>query len=233
MAKKQYFAVLDSETTINNTVADLGIVICDRNGVIVKQMGVMVKDHFDSMGLFYNPKDTGFWGKQAAEKRRGMYIDMLNDGRRMMATVGAVNRWILQAIAAYNPTLTAYNLAFDADKCQKTGIDLSGFKDSFCLWQAAVGNICKTKAFRQYALEQHAFNAPRPDSRTMTFQTNAEIVAAFLSGSFVEEPHTALEDAALFEVPILRAVLKKRGWREKVEPYNWREFQVKNHFVAK
>lgn len=232
MSKKQFFAILDTETTINDTVADFGMVICDRHGNIVKQVGVMVQDHFDKMELFYNPMDTGFWGKKAAEERRVMYTGMLNDGRRMLAGVPAINRWMAQAVAVYNPELTAYNLAFDKDKCGKTGIDLSIFKSGFCLWGAAVGNLCKTKTFKQFALDNHAFNNAT-DKGNMTIKTNAEVVAGFLQGQIVDEPHTALEDAALFEAPILAAVLKKRGWRDKIEAYNWRHFQVKDHFAAK
>lgn len=232
MARKQFFLILDTETTKEDTVADFGIVICDRQGQVHKSLGVMVKDHFDTKELFYNPADTGFWGKQAAQARRIKYNEMLNAGIRMMASVNAINKWIMQAIATYNPELTAYNLAFDVDKCQKTGIDLTGFKSSFCLWQASVGNICKTKAFKQFALENHAFNAPT-EHRNMTMQTNAEIVAGFISGQFVEEPHTALEDAMYFELPILKEIIKKKGWREKIEPYNWRNFQVKDNFQVK
>jgi hypothetical protein len=232
MAKKQFFAILDTETTIEDTVADLGIVICDRQGNIAAKMGVMVKDHFDTKELFYNPKDTGFWGKQAAERRRGMYQNMLNEGSRMMASVPAINRWIAKAIAQYNPDVTAYNLAFDKDKCAKTGIDLSMFKNEFCLWQAAVGNICHKKQFKQFVIENHCFNAPT-ESRNMTMQTNAEVVAGYLAGEFKTEPHTALEDAQDFELPILRHILKIRGWRDNVKPYNWREFQVKDHFAPR
>lgn len=232
MSKKQFFAILDTETTIKDTVADFGMVICDRHGNIVKQCGVMVKDHFDKHELFYNPNDTGFWGRQAAERRRGMYTEMLNDGRRMLSSVAAVNKWMAQAVAVYNPELTAYNLAFDKDKCGKTGIDLTLFKGSFCLWGAAVGNICKTKAYRQFCLDNHAFKAPT-DKGNMCYTTNAETVAGFLQGEIVDEPHTALEDAALFEAPILAAILKKRDWREKIEAFNWRHFQVKDHFAAK
>lgn len=232
MGKRQYFAIVDTETTVENTVADFGIVICDRKGEIVKQCAIMVQGHFDNFDLFYDPKDSGFWGKIAAQKRKADYLAMLNDGRRMAASVGAINKWIAQAIGAYDPILTAYNLAFDTDKCAKTGIDLTSFRDRFCLWGAAVGNICQSKAFKTFALDNHAFNAPT-DARNMTFQTNAEIVAGFLAGQFTEEPHTALEDAVYFELPILKAILKKKAWREKVQAYNWRSFQVKDHFVAK
>lgn len=232
MAKKQFFLILDTETTIADTVADFGAVVCDRHGKVVNQCGVMIKDHFGAKELFYRPNETGFWGKVATQNRQESYTEMLNDGRRTLASVAAVNRWLQKVIGAYDPTLTAYNLAFDRDKCNNTGIDLTGFKDSFCLWGAAVGNICKTKAFKQFVLQQHAFNAPT-DKGNMTFKTGAEIVAAFLAGEFTEEPHTALEDAMFFELPILAHILKKRGWREKVEPFNWREFQVRDHLTAK
>jgi hypothetical protein len=232
VGQKQFFAILDSETTVNDTVADLGIVICDRQGNIHNQMAVMIKGHFDEMELFYNPKDTGFWGKEAAIKRKGAYVDMLNNGTRVLASVNAVNIWIAKAIGKYNPELTAYNLAFDVDKCNKTGIDLTGFKNSFCLWQAAVGNICQTKKFKQFALENHGFNN-RTANGNMTFQTNAEIVAGYLAGQFQPEPHTAIEDAIFFEKPILTHILKKKGWREKITPYNWKAHQVKDHFQVK
>lgn len=232
MAKKQYFALVDTETTIANTVADFGIVICDRKGEIVKQCAVMVQGHFDTFDLFYDPKDNGFWGKIAAEKRKADYLVMLNDGRRMAASVGAINKWIAQAIGAYNPILSAYNLPFDTDKCAKTGIDLTGFRDRFCLWAASVGNICKSKQYRQFCLENHLFNSPT-ENRNMTYKTNAEAVAGFLEGEFKEEPHTAIEDAVYFELPILKHILKKRDWKDKIQPYNWREFQVKDSFSAK
>jgi hypothetical protein len=232
MAKKQFFAIIDTETAIDSTVADCGIVICDRQGVVVAQMGVLVKDVFDTKELFYTPNDSGVFGKAAAERRKNGYLDMLNDGRRTLASVPAINRWIAKAIGTYDPVITAYNWAFDRDKASKTGIDLTGFKDSFCLWHAAVGNICNTKAFKAFALQNHAFTNVT-DKGNMCFKTNAEIVAGFLAGEFTEEPHTALEDAVYFELPILKHILKKRDWKQKIEPFNWRTHQVKDHFVPK
>lgn len=232
MAKKQFFAILDTETTMQNTVADLGIIICDREGKIFNQCAILVNGHYGTFELFHDKAANDIWGYEGLRKRENEYIKMLDSGTRMLASVNAVNKWINQAIGKYNPTLTAYNLAFDKDKCEKTGIDISGFANSFCLWQAAVGNICNTKPFKQFALENHAFNNATQFGN-MTVKTNAEIVAGFISGEFKTEPHTALEDARDFELPILREVIKKKNWKEKITPYNWREFQVKNHFVAK
>ena len=232
MAKKQFFAILDTETTMENTVADLGIIICDREGKIYNQCAILVKDHYGKFELFHDKNANDIWGYGGLQKRNEAYVKMLNEGHRMLASVNAINRWIVQAIAKYNPELTAYNLAFDVDKCAKTGVDLSGFTNKFCLWQAAVGNICMGKTYRQYILENHGFNN-RTEYGNMTAKTNAEFVAGFVSGEFKEEPHTALEDARDFELPILVEILKKKKWREKITPYNWRQFQVKEMYQAK
>lgn len=232
MAKKQFFAILDTETTMENTVADFAIVICDRAGVIHNQCAVLVKDHYGNFELFHDKHANDIWGYGGLIKRKTAYVDMLNSGKRMLASVNAVNNWINQAIGKYNPTLTAYNIAFDKDKCAKTGINLDGFSANFCLWQAAVGNICNTKQYRNFVLDNHAFNKVT-EHGNMTFSTNAETVCGFIKGEFLTEPHTALEDARDFELPILVEVIKKKNWKEKITPYNWRDFQVKNHFAAK
>jgi hypothetical protein len=232
MAKKQFFAILDTETTINNTVADFAIIIVDREGNIHNQCAVMVAGHYGAMELFHDKAANDIWGYGGLEKRNARYIEMLNNGSRMVASVNAINTWINRAIGKYNPTLTAYNLAFDTDKCANTGIDLSGFANRFCLWQAAVGNIAETKKYRQFVLENHAFNKVT-SSGNMTFSTTAETVCGFIRGEYLDEPHTALEDARDFELPILVNILKKKNWKAKITPYNWRNFQVKNGFTAK
>lgn len=232
MAKKQYFAICDTETTMADTVADFAIIICDREGKIYNQCAVLVAGHYGVHELFHDKNANDIWGYGGLEKRKAAYTAMLESGTRMVASVNAVNKWITQAVAKYDPVLTAYNLAFDAGKCANTEIDLSGFTSKFCLWQAAVGNICNKKQFRQFVLENHGFNKPTQFGN-MTMQTNAEIVAGFISGEYKDEPHTALEDARDFELPILTEVIKKKGWRDKITPYNWRAFQVKDHFIAK
>lgn len=234
MAKKQFFLILDTETTIENTVADIGVVIADRQGNIHKEMAVLIKGEFDAKSLFYdvNSKDE-IWTKRGLEKRMQNYVNMLNSGQRMIASVSAVNRWLDSAIAQYKPALTAYNLAFDIDKCQNTGIDLNGFNDRFCLWQAAYGHYANTKAFKNFVIQNHLFNSPT-ESGNMTFKTNAEVMASFIANEMLPaEPHTALEDAKFYELPILKDIVKKSKWRDKIKPYNWRDCQVKDHFTAK
>ncbi len=230
--KKQFYAIVDCETTDKDTVADFAVVICDRKGEIFNQCAILVHDHFDKFGLFYDPSARGLWSKNYAIAKKAIYDTMLQNGSRSLASVAAINKWIALAIGKYNPTLTAYNLPFDLGKCANTQIDLTGFANNFCLWQAAIGNICNTKAYRQFCLDNHGFNNVT-ELGNMTFKTNAEMVAGFLNGVFADEPHTALEDARDFELPILRHIVNKKGWREKITPYDWHKFQTKDHFVAK
>jgi hypothetical protein len=232
MAKKQFFAILDTETTINNTVADFAIIIVDREGKIYNQCAVLVAGHYGTHELFHDKAANDIWGYAGLEKRKTAYVNMLDNGLRMVASIAAINRWINQAVGKYNPQLTAYNLSFDKLACLNTDIDLSGFTQEFCLWQAAVGNICNKKQYREFALQNHAFNKPTKNG-TMTFQTNAEIVCGYIVGEFITEPHTALEDARDFELPILKAIIAKRNWRDNIKPYNWRDFQTKDWFTAK
>ncbi len=160
---------------------------------------------------------------------------MLQNGERYLASVAAVNRWLARAAAMYSPTVTAYNWAFDREKLANSGI-IAGdlFPNTFCLWHAAVAKWGKTKAFREFVLANHHFGA-RTKHGNMTMKTNAEAMAAFITGNHLMEPHTALEDARDFERPILAALVKNTSPQDYMNPpaYNWRNWQVKDHFIAK
>jgi hypothetical protein len=232
MAKKQFFLIVDTETTITDKVVDFGAIICDRNGTIYNQCAVMIQNIFGVDDLFYDRNANGIWSQASVTRRMDNYNSMLTAGSRMLASIHAVNRWLEKANGKYNPTLTAYNLPFDAGKCANTDIDLNIFANRFCLWAAASGNICQTKAYKQFVLDNHLFNTPTP-KRNMTYSTTAESVSGFLRGEFTDEPHTSLEDIIGFELPVLTHILKKKNWKEKVSPYSWNAYQVKNHFGAK
>lgn len=233
MAKKEFFLIIDTETTIDNTVADFGAIVCDRKGEIFAECAVLVKGEFDQKELFFdrNSKDE-IWTIKGLERRKANYTRMLNEGSRMLASVSAINRWLEKVNAKYNPTMTAYNMAFDLDKMQNTGIDAAIFANRFCLWHKAADMFAHTKAYRQFILQNHLFNAPT-DKGNMTYKTNAEVMASFISGEMLPpEPHTALEDAKFYELPILKEIVNKAKWKEKGKGYNWRDYQVKDNFQA-
>lgn len=220
--------ILDTETTIQSTVADFGAVVVDRNGKIFAECGVLVAGEFGAKPLFHDETST-LWN---LENRTRQYEQMLNSGARMLASIGAINRWIDKAINQFDPELTAYNLAFDLDKCKKTGIDLSRFRSKFCLWHGALGNIVNRKAYLKFCLENHYFTG-RTDLGNMSVKTSAECVYQYLTGDFTPEPHTALEDAKNYELPILQTILRRKKWRDNMRAYNWRNHQVKDYYSVK
>lgn len=240
MAKKKFFLIVDTETTQTDRVADFGAVICDRQGTVHAQAGVLVRDfyaHPRLHPLFHIHGDAGdIWSKAKLPQRYERYDKMVENGSRMIASVPAINKWLAQAQAKYRPTLTAYNLAFDEGKCRNSDIDLSIFEDRFCLWHAAAGRWAHTLPYRRFIMETVGFNPPT-DKGNMSYLTNAEVMARFVLGNpeLPDEPHTALEDALGYELPILTALIAttKKADYMNPPPYNWRNYQVKDWFKPK
>ena len=240
MGKKNYFLTIDTETTKTERVADFAATISDSKGRIATQCAVLIDGVYTDRAthpLFYDdssPVDS-IWNEQSLDRRYSVYNQMVKNGTRMLATVPAIQSWLFKALATYKPVLTAYNLGFDVDKCAKSGIDLTIFDRRFCLWHASYSLWGKSKHYRQFVLDNHAFNPPTALGN-MTYKTNAEIMARFVLGnpSLEDEPHTALEDIVFYELPILNALLKRRSVKQlltDVEPFNWRAIQVKDMFT--
>ena len=236
--KKDYYLIIDTETTINDKVADFGAVVVDRKGNIADQCGVLVSGVFGIDPLFYIPKEeaSSLWSKQGKDRRFTKYNEMLENGARMLASVNAINNWLNRVAGKYNPILTAYNLPFDMDKCNKTGINLTMFKNSFCMWRAAFNKYAMTKSYKNFAMQIHAINPPTKFGNC-SFQTNAEIMTKFVTKNpeLAEEPHLALEDIVYYELLILKNMLKNMTKAELLENdlgFDWRKVQLKNHFKA-
>ena len=237
MAKKDYFLIVDTETTMNDTVADFGAVVVDRHGEIQTQCAVLVNGVFGLDPLFFisGEDSPSIWSKQGKDRRFDKYNEMLENGTRMLASVSAINRWLDKVAGKYDPILTAYNLSFDTGKCLNTGIDLTMFSKRFCLWHSAYTKWAHTKQYRNFACSVHAFNPPTKHGN-MSYKTNAETMARFVLGDpdLVDEPHTAIEDVIYYELPILKQLVrttKKKDYMNP-EPFNWKAVQVREHFAA-
>lgn len=246
MSKKNYFLTIDTETTQPNKqkgfpalVADFGATVSDSKGNIVTRIAVLVDGiftDFENHPLFFTSDKSGIWSKKGQDRRYAVYEKKLKNGDRMIASVAAINRWLVQAKLTYDPILTAYNLGFDLDKMDNTGIDVSQFDRRFCLWAAAATRFGKTKKYKNFALSVHAFNAPTP-YWNMSYKTNAETMARFCLNNpdLPDEEHMAIEDVVDYELPILNKILKTRSVKWLLTeplPYNWRNMQVKDHFTS-
>jgi hypothetical protein len=231
------FLLIDTETTVKGNVADYGALVTNRKGKILASCAVLVREFYldkEENPLFHDQSADPLWGKRNLPRRYAEYDAMLADGRRMLASVAAVNRWLSQVNAKYRPTVTAYNWAFDKDKLNKSGIDVAQFDKSFCLWHAAAHKYAQTRAYRQFIIDNVAFNTPTKHGN-MSYHTNAEVMAAFVLNNpdMPKEPHTAIEDARDYELPILLDILKKSRRKSdymEAPAYNWRDYQVKDWF---
>ena len=239
MSKRKFFITIDTETTQTNMVADFAAVVTDKTGKIYHEIGILVGDFFSDkekhplFHIFGDKNDV--FSKESLPDRYAAYEAMLQNGRRVLASVGAVNRWLAKAQAMYNPTLTAYNLAFDLGKMNNSGIiadDL--FTDRFCLWYAATEKWGHSKAYKDFVLRNHLFGN-RTKGGHIGYQTKADAMAKFLLGDELpDEPHTALEDAKFYEVPILTALVKNTSPKNYMNPapYNWRNHSLRDNFRA-
>jgi hypothetical protein len=239
MAKAQHFLIIDTETTVGGKVADFGAVVTNRKGEILHSAALLVREYFldkENEPLFHDQSADPLWGARNLPRRYAAYDAMLSDGRRMLATVPAINRWLAKVNGKYSPIVTAYNWAFDKNKLENSGIDVEMFDRSFCLWHVAADKYAKTKAYRNFVLNNVAFNTPTKHGN-MSYHTNAEIMARFVlnNPSLDDEPHTAFEDVRDYELPILHTILKTTKTSQLFEApaYNWRDYQVKDWFTAK
>lgn len=242
MAKKDFALIVDTETTQDDKVADFAAIVTDRKGKIYTQCAVLVNGIYNDAGnhpLFFDgmADPNTIWSRKGRDRRYDTYQKMIEGGTRQIASVAAINRWLDKARTTYNPWLTAYNLPFDANKCGNTGIDLAQYGErKFCLWAAAAERWVQKKAYKEFALQVHAFNNPTAKGN-MTYKANAETMARFVlqNPDLVDEPHTALEDIIFYELPIFTAVVKGRKMKDfaGLSSPAWQSMQVKDHFTAR
>lgn len=223
--RKRFYIIVDCESSLTRKAVDVAFAVTDKQGRVYASCAVLVNGVYGKDELFYN-RDSGFFGLKNLEERKATYQDMIKDGRRMLASVRAINKWLLQAHETFRPTLTAYNLPFDEGVCKNTGIDLTIFERRFCLWKESARVFGSRKSYAQFLIDNGYFSAK------LNGLTNAEVMAHYVTGSNDLEPHTALEDIVDFEIPILVSLLKqKKGFQHK--PYNWREFKLSLLAVAR
>ena len=153
--KKDYFLIVDTETTMTDKVVDFGAIIVDRKGEIYSSCAVLIMPLYGDRKnnpLFFNEQQGELWSKKSLDSRYQKYDNMLDKGIRTLASVNAVNRWLENVNGKYSPILTAYNIAFDKGKCRNTDIDLGIFNQSFCLMKSAQDKYMTKKPYLNFIL---------------------------------------------------------------------------------
>lgn len=215
--KKNWYLVVDTETTMKGHVADFGAVLIDKRGFIVSQCAVLISEFFDKEPLFYS-KDAGVFGKTNLHKRTQAYYDMVSDGERIIRPYEAVNNWLIEA-EKFTPILVAYNLAFDMRACRFSGIKLPTGK-TLCLWKECSAIFAQRRAYTKFCLENKLLTP------ALNLSTSAETMYKYLSGDVgYIEPHTAIADLKTCELFILNYLLRQKR-KIQHKPYNWREHRL-------
>ena len=211
---RHYYLIVDTETTQRGTVADFGAVIVTKQGEIVEQFGAMVLGHFGSMPLFSDPTASpdAFWSAQSAQRRLKNYDAMLESGERSISSPALINQWLTGIKARYNPTLTAYNLAFDLGKCRNTRINLGIFNSRFCLMKSAKRKIGVLADYQKFCYDNNLLTA-----KLRKPQMTADAMAKYICPEMPDEPHTALEDARDYEAMILSYILRDTTRKQLLE----------------
>lgn len=210
MAKKKYYAILETVATKKNMVADVAIIICDKEGGIFNQVAAVVKECYGDY-LLQNDLASGDYHD---------YAGKLNSGRRMLASVVAVNNWIRRAHAEYSPELISWDLSAHLDRCKKTGIELDAFDTRVCLGKVAQNILFNSKRF----LKSHGPNANSHDPMGSDVRLLLDLKTAleFISEKDSNFECTALEKARDAVMPVLCSLVKNKSWREVVNQYDGR-----------
>ena len=202
---KHTYLIVDCETTYTkgqeDTVADFGAVIVDRENNVLSEIGALVLEE----------KNKDFhWALGNKKMIQQKYKNLVNAGKRTTQSVAEINDWLTETNAKYNPVLTAYNIGFDMGKCRNTGIYLDQFSQRFCLWAAAKASICLTPEYAEWCEENMMYT---PSGR---LSTKADMVAQYLDPTLPPEPHTALEDARDYESVILNDIIHTPSTRKMI-----------------
>ena len=227
-----YMMIVDTETYIQNGrsyVFDFGAVIINLNtGNIIPggELAVLLPPPGVDFELFSNPseKDSeSFWHKDNISKRRNDYQKLYDTGLRSIARPELVNIWVRDHIASNThprPIIAAYNFPFDRDVCVRSGIRsiVEGplaWEDStesgFCLLNRSryvMGKFGRFENEYRKFVNKNSYWTPtgRPSMK-------ADHIAKFIgerNPDYVDEPHSALEDAKMFERPIATFLRKHK-----------------------
>ena len=74
MSKKHYYLIVDTETTMDEKVADFGAVIVDRKGAIQAQCGILINGIYndrENHPLFFNEYSGDLWSRKSLDRRWG------------------------------------------------------------------------------------------------------------------------------------------------------------------
>ena len=218
----RHLLIIDTETTAkNDTAADFGAVLIDFSrptgpdgyGQIVRTLGSYVWGHFNEKGLWFDPyaPKESFWSRQNVAKRQKAQESEVDEGTRNIAAPNNINGWLGEIAEEYSPIATAYNWSFDLRICRNTGINVDQFQHGpeWCLMNLSRKHFLNDLAYIAHCKANGFFTK----KGNISFTANSVSNFVFWQRGNVRdpEPHTALEDAKVYELPIAQELFA-HGW---------------------
>lgn len=210
----QYFLGIDTETTKSGKVCDLGLVITDKKGRIHATHGILIDETSDEIPFWTNGSPD--WSYHKAKRNHKRNQKMYYDGERCRMTVKAVNNLLEFLLNTYNnPTIYAFNIAFDWKACKNTGIDLTIFPYRFDLMAVMKENVFSSPDYQKWAVENDYV------TERGNVKYSADAFAHYIMPNLPPEPHTALEDVMNYEAILLAYVIQSLNLtRSKILGYS-------------
>ena len=212
-------AVIDTETTKNGYVYDLGVVIMNAaTGEIVATMNAIIEETFNNVSAM----NTSYYACKIPA-----YLEAINAGKLEVLPFSECFKRFSSLLESYNVrSVWAYNMAFDFKALNRTIAELSnGFITCFfpcnvtCydLMSSAINLVGNTRRYQKWAIA-HDYVTPTGRARA-----TAETMFRFISddASFVED-HTALSDAMIEADILAHLVAKKAGYKHHGEKWGAR-----------
>lgn len=212
-------AIIDTETTKNNMVYDLGVAILNTStGEVVDTMNVIVAETFGNVAAMR----TAYYANKIPQ-----YLAAIDAGELEVLAFSECFKRFGELLAAHGVrSVWAYNMAFDYKALNRTIAELSnGFVGRFfpddvkCydLMSSAINLVGNTRRYQSWALE-HGYVTP-----TGRAKATAEIMFRFVTDddAFIED-HTALSDAMVEADILAHLVAKKAGYKRHGEKWGAR-----------
>lgn len=212
-------AIIDTETTKNGYVYDLGVAIMNiGTGEVIDSMNVVVEETFNDVSAM----NTSYYACKIPA-----YLEAINAGELEVLPFSECFKRFGALLEAHNVrSVWAYNMAFDYKALNRTISELSNsFVTSFfpgnvaCydLMSSAINMVGNTRRYQKWAIE-HNYVTPTGRARA-----TAETMFRFIADddSFIED-HTALSDAMVEADILAHLVSKKAGYKRHGEKWGAR-----------
>lgn len=215
MARKKFYMVLDTETTVKEVIEevnaynaltyDIGYTVCDKQGNVYEKKHFLVEEIFTNINLM---KHAFYFSKFP------MYINMVQNGEITIKPFMEIESIVREDIAKYDiEEVWAFNMYFDHVALNQTRHFLYGdrFTDGWgffplgtkvkCILRFAETCLTNQKMYKPFCETHNCYWVDKWGNHRP--RKNAETVYKYISGEydFIEE-HTSLADC-MIETEIL------------------------------